>query len=1099
MIQIKERIGKLLAYLGEQIYPQRLPIGQYRMRQMTERPADIAALDTSDWEVFSSRQLWGGHRAYYCFETEVTIPAEFDGKCVVYELLTGREGSWDATNPQFSIYVNGRMVQGLDVNHREIVLSEPAAAGEHFRILLSAFTGDQNFSLQLDSALKVLDRETEQYYYDVSVPYETARLLPAEDSACITILQKLNESLNLLDLRREGSEAYRESLRRAQRCLREEFYDKYTNPAAEPVIACVGHTHIDCAWLWTLSVTEDKAVRSFSTVLNLMRQYPEYIFMSSQPQLYKYVKKNAPEVYAELKERVREGRWEPEGGMFVEADCNLASGEALVRQLLVGRQFFREEFGVENEILWLPDVFGYSAALPQILKKSGMPYFMTTKISWNEFNKMPYDTFIWEGLDGSSVLTHFVPTRDYQKAAVEGGTETAHFTTYNAYLNPSQMKGAWARYSQKALNKEVLCSFGYGDGGGGPTREQLEHQRRMAAGIPGCPRTRMSTAGAFFRRLEADCRDKRELPRWVGELYLEYHRGTYTSMARNKKWNRRAEFSLQNGESYALMAQGLCKAAYPKDAMDECWEILLRNQFHDILPGSSIREVYEDSRAEYERLFEVQAQVQNACLSAVAEAVDAPRRSLLVFNPTSAQLPAAVMFDCPESIPYPRLWDGDRELALQRTYAGRWLFVASVPAKGYQVFRLEEAELHGGDRRIAEAAKAGMPGSDVSGKAAKAGMPGGDVSCEAAKAGMFRYVAGDGEKEETAGLYASAQRMENDFFILELNKCGQFCRIYDKREGRELLPPGERGNVMVSYEDRPHNYDAWDVNYYYTEKAWEIDELLSAEVIERGPVRAVLRLRYQYLESTIEQDICLYRELPRIDILHRIDWREHQLFLKNYFPVDVHTNEAVFDIQFGNVRRPTHRNTSWDIARFEVCHHKWLDVSEEGYGLSVLNDCKYGVSVEGSKIGLSMLKSPIYPNPEADKEMHEFAYSLYPHSGGWQSADTVAQAYLFNNPLQAVIKENEGGLLPESFSMFSVDMDNVVIEAAKQAEDGSGIIVRLYECHNRRTRVRLDCGLRFEQAFECNLMELPERRLSAQGQSLTLTFKPYEIKTILLK
>ena len=603
MVLIKERIGKMLEYLKDQIYPESVPIGKYRMIKTDQRFADVANLDTSDWEEFTNTQIWGGHREYYWFETSVTVPDEFEGKCIVYELRTGREGEWDATNPQFTIYVNGALVQGLDINHREIILAEQAKAGTQYRIVLSAFTGDQNFSLKLDSRLKVLDRKTEKYFYDLSVPYETARLLNTDDRAYITIIQALNDSLNLLDMRREGSPEYYESLEKAQEFITKEFYEKHCDKEREPVICCVGHTHIDCAWLWTLRVTEDKAVRSFSTVLNLMKQYPEYIFMSSQPQLYKFVKKNAPQVYEQIKERVKEERWETEGGMFVEADCNLASGEALVRQFMHGKKFFRDEFGTDNKILWLPDVFGYSAALPQIMQKCGIPYFMTTKISWNELNKMPYDTFEWEGIDGSRVLTHFIPTRDYNKAAVEGGTETEHFTTYNGYLNPSQMKGGWARYSQKDLNDEVLCSFGFGDGGGGPSKEELENQRRMELGIPGCPRTKMSTALDFFERLDKETKGSKYLPSWVGELYLEYHRGTYTSMARNKKYNRKAELAYQDEETYAAMDELLTGNTYPKDALYDAWEVILRNQFHDILQGSSIKVVYDDSKAEYEKIY----------------------------------------------------------------------------------------------------------------------------------------------------------------------------------------------------------------------------------------------------------------------------------------------------------------------------------------------------------------------------------------------------------------------------------------------------------------------------------------------------------------
>jgi len=974
----------------------------------------------------------------------VTIPEEFDGECVVYELKTGKEGEWDATNPQFSIFVNGVRVQGLDVNHREIILAEPAKAGDIYRIVLSAFTGDQNFSLKMNSSLKVLDRKTEKYYYDLEVPYQSARLLNTEDQAYITIIQALNESLNLLDMRKEGSKEYYQSLEKAQEYITKEFYEKYCDGEKSPIIYCVGHTHIDCAWLWTLRVTEDKAVRSFSTVLELMKEYPEYVFMSSQPQLYKYVKKNAPDVYEQIKERVKEGRWEPDGGMFVEADCNIASGEALVRQFVHGQRFFKEEFGVDNEILWLPDVFGYSAALPQILQKCGIPYFMTTKISWNEFNKMPYDTFEWEGIDGSRVLTHFVPTRDYNKAAVEGGTETEHFTTYNGYINPSQMKGAWARYSQKYLNEEVLCSFGFGDGGGGPTKDMLENQRRLAKGLPGMPRTKMSTAKEFFHVLDKQVTGKKYLPTWVGELYLEYHRGTYTSMARNKKFNRKAEFAYQNEEMYAMLDAQTAGGAYPEKELHEGWEVILRNQFHDILPGSSIKEVYDDSKAEYEGIFAENKALTDATLAHIAAGVKAPKHSLVVYNPNSAAAYDLVTFTVPEGMGEPAVYDGETKLAVQKTADGAYVFFAAgVPGKGYKTYNVKEAAA-----------------------------------------------------DTTPTMEVSTKVMENEFFKVEYNEKGQFAKIYDKKAERDVLKPGEAGNVIVSYEDRPHNYDAWDVNNYYTEKSWDIDQVSAMEVVENGPVRACVKVERKYLDSTITQFIYLYHDIPRIDIKNVIDWKEHQIFVKDYFPIDVHTNEATFDIQYGNVKRDTHDNTSWDFAKFEVCHHKWMDVSEDGYGVSMLNDCKYGVGVRNGVIGMSMLKSAIHPNPEADKELHEFTYSIYPHQGGWREAGTVKQAYQINNPLTCSWKENEGGTLAPEYSLVSSDQDNAVIEVVKKAEDSDAVIVRLYECYNRRTPVTLIFGKELTSVVECNMMEEGADPVEFTGNQATFEMKPYEIKTL---
>ncbi len=1042
MVLIKERIGKLLQDIKELIYTDEIPIRDYRMLRSEEHFENVTEIDTSNWETLKSNQLWGGHREYFWFETTVKIPESFQGKCVVYELKTGREGEWDATNPQFSIYVNGVRRQGLDVNHREIILTEKAQAGESFRIILSAFTGDNNFRLVMDSRICVLDRKTEKYYYDLSVPYEVARLLPASDRSYILIIQALNESLNLLDLRKEHSAEYEASLEKAQEYITREFYEKHCGEQKEKIY-CVGHTHIDVAWLWTLKVTEDKAVRSFSTVLELMRQYPEYLFMSSQPQLYKYVKKNAPEVYEQIKKRIAEGRWEPEGGMFVEADCNLSSGESLVRQFIHGKRFFREEFGRDNEILWLPDVFGYSAALPQIMKECGIRYFMTTKISWNEFNKMPYDTFEWEGIDGTRILTHFSPSRDYHKGAVEGGTETEHFTTYNAYINPSQVMGAWERYSQKYLNDEALMSFGYGDGGGGPTKDMLENQRRLAKGIPGCPQTVMSTSADFFHLLEKKVKGSKYLPVWVGELYLEYHRGTYTSMARNKKYNRKAEFMLENNELFSAMADVLAGKPYPKEQMDDDWEVILRNQFHDILPGSSIREVYEESRKEYESVLKKEGKLRKEALASLSGRIDAQKDDWIVFNPNSAQGSGIVRLSGEGRIPE-GLTDGEKYYPVQKLSDGSGLFLAEgVPPKGYRKFVPET-------------------------------------------------------KRETAGtgVRVSVDCLENELLCVKLDENGQISSIYDKTQQRELLQSGKRANVLMTYEDRPHNYDAWDINNYYVEKSWEIRNADEITVTGSGPVRGTIRIVRSYLDSRIEQYISLDAHSRELEIRNEIDWREKKILLKALFPVDIHTDEATFEIQYGNVTRKTHYNTSWDFARFEVCMHKWMDVSENGYGVSVLNDCKYGVGVHDGVIGVSMLKSAVYPNPEADKEHHSFVFSIYPHVGDFRQAGTIDRAYMLNNPMQAVRKENAGGSLPNVYSLVSVNVPNAVIEVVKEAENGRDLIVRLYETFNRRTKAELCFGGTIQSAAECNMLEEEKKALAPAGSRVTLELKPYEIKTI---
>lgn len=1041
MFLMKERIFKLIESIKEIIYSRKYPIEEYLMIHSEKESIDRPDILDNMWEKIESRDIWGGNGEYFYFKTILVMPEECAGKKIVYELRTGREGQWDAVNPQFMVYINGQRRMGMDVNHREIVLTECAKSGETFEILLSAYTGDNNFSLHLDSEFKVLEPAIEKYYYDLLVPYEVARLQREDSYERRMILQSLNESLNLVDLRQIYSPGFFESIEKADEYLQKEFYERYCGNSNSTVY-CVGHTHIDVAWLWTLRTTQDKAVRSFSTVIELMKQYPEYKFMSSQPQLYLYVKENAPDLYSEIKKRIAEGRWEPEGGMYVEADCNLSSGEALVRQFLYGIRFFKDEFGVQNKILWLPDVFGYSAALPQIMKKCGIKYFMTTKISWNEVNKMPYDTFMWEGIDGTEILTHFIPTRDYGMAAKEGGTETEHFTTYNGILNASQVMGGWQRYSQKDLNSEVLMSYGYGDGGGGVTKEMLEMQRRLEKGIPGCPKTVPSTALEYFETLEKNVEGRRELPKWVGELYLEYHRGTYTSMARNKKWNRRGEFACENTELFSVMAGVETGISYPAQDLYEVWKVLMRNQFHDILPGSSIRQVYEDSKKEYEYIFRETGRMSSAALSALTDSVKGTKGTIVVYNPTGEQSPEPVYL--PGKGRWTALKRDGRVIPVQHTEDGDLAIFDKIPSKGYCTYEAVE---------------------------------------EIPPAESLMTVTEHGA--------------ETKYFIVELNEKGQFSRIYDKVQKREILPEGKCANVIISYEDRPHNYDAWDINHYYKEKSWEVDEVRDISVTENGPVRGCIRIERKYLDSTIVQYLYFYPELYRIDIRNEIDWKEKQILLRDYFPVDIHATQATYEIQYGNVTRPTHYNTSWDFARFEVCAHKWIDISEDGYGISVLNDCKYGCDVHNGVIGLSMLKSAVYPNPEADKEHHTFTWSIAPHKDGWREGNTVAKAYVLNNPYQAVVKETEGGTHPQTYSFVQTDAENVVIEAVKKAEDSDAVVIRLYECYNRRTQITLAFAHPVKRAVICNMLEEEEKEIQIiQENKVSFEIRPYVIETI---
>ena len=863
------------------------------------RPHNAEA-DETPFLPFDSRIMhWYGPDAHYWFKADMTVPDSFDGRPLWLYVRTQIDEWDDGKNPQFLLYVDGEVVQGIDMNHREVLLTRSARAGQTYRLDLQSYTGTLHTEFNLIVEMQEIDPEIAGLYWDVQVPLSAFSRLEEDGASRRELTRALNGAVNLLDLRTPYSDAFYASVREAREYLKTNLYEALGGH--DDVIAtCIGHTHIDVAWWWTVAQTREKVCRSFATVLKLMDEYPHYRFMSSQPQLYAFLKERHPELYARIRQRVAEGRWEPEGGMWVEADCNLTSGESLVRQFIHGKRFFKDEFGVDCRILWLPDVFGYSGALPQIMKQCGIQYFMTTKLAWNQFNKMPYDTFRWRGIDGTEILTHLITTLGV------GQPVKNFFTTYNGMLHPDALIGGWQRYQQKEINNDILVSYGYGDGGGGPTRAMLENSDRMEKGVTGLPRVRQAFARTYFDELNARVQGSNRLPVWEGELYFEYHRGTYTSMARNKRSNRKAELHMMDLELLSVLAQD--RLPYPAQEMDGMWKTILLNQFHDILPGSSIHEVYEVTKREYEAL---ERQI-SALLGERLAALAAPSDAVTVFNTKGfasdeavclGQLDAAALVDA----------DGAR-YPVQQTAEGAVAFLPALPAKGWRAYSVSN------------------------------------------------------QPEPCAAPFALADdhHLETHYYTVELDENGLLSRLYDKENRREVLRPGQRGNLMRMYEDKPIYYDNWDIDIYYTEKYWDVTELTSLRWTDVGAVSATLELERCISSSLIRQKIRFYANSRRIDFETYVDWHEHQHLLKVHFPVDVHTDEATFEIQFGNLKRKVHTNTSWDVARFESCGQKWMDLSEGHYGVSLLNDCKYGHSVKDGCIGLTLIKSGIEPNPTTD-------------------------------------------------------------------------------------------------------------------------------------
>lgn len=1065
----RERIGEIIRQLEPYCYPENVVITNWQGKQEHFPVTDIVKPNTEEWEIIKPGILGEKKCAYFGLAADICIPETMDGMPVELLISTGHEGEWDATNPQIAAYVNGKLTQGLDVNHRNLRISTYAKAGEVYSVFMSVYTGERGSISQWNSILRAVDESVYTFYYDLLIPWQCLELMEEDSREYAQLLDILNETVNLLDFREKSR--LTGSIPAASAYLQQETARL---PVSDIVVSCIGHTHIDVAWLWTYAVTQEKAARSFSTALSLMEKYPEYQFMSSQAQLYQYVKQNQPELYSRIKERVREGRWETEGGMFVEADCNLTSGESLVRQFLYGKKFFREEFGQDHKILWLPDVFGYSAALPQIMEKCGIESFMTTKISWNEVNKIPYDSFWWEGIDGTRILTHFITARDYNnhgKLIQTGNEHTTEFTTnYNGVTHPSQVKGAWQRYQQKALNDNVLISYGYGDGGGGTADWMVETALRLQKGNYGTPRVKLEKAGDFFARLH-ETAEKKEFPVWSGELYLEYHRGTYTSMAEMKRANRKGEFALLNAETWSVIGARNGCGAYPSEKLYEAWEILMRNQFHDVLPGSAVSEVYEDARRQYEELFHIVDKIQSDTLQKLTAMIDGEKGDVVVFNPNGLPVDGMVEvtgipaeMGCVQDVEtyleqkYERPLSYRRCLAqetrpLQRNTDDTVIFrVEDIPAKGWKTYRFSEEELQGVIDRP---------------------------------------------------FFCTEEETETPFYHLRWNDKGQITSWYDKTAERELLKEGTCANVLMTYEDKPHIYDNWNIFDYYREKQWEVEELLSRKVIEKGPVRCVLELKWKYLSSEIREVVYFYPDSPRIDIHADIDWREDQILLKALFPLEMNAREATYEIQYGNVKRSTTRNHSWEQARFEVCFQKWMDLAEYDYGVSFITDCKYGVSVYDSQVELTLLKCGRYPNPEADRGHHEFVYSVFPHKGDWQKAGTIREAYEVNNPVVIRQKTGETGeaisrKLPFQYGAVHIDAENVVAEVLKCSEDGRAEIVRLYECWNRRTTVEITFAEKYKKISLCNMLEEEEKILAENTNRVTLHMKPYEIVTLAL-
>ncbi|WP_375295216.1 alpha-mannosidase [Paenibacillus sp.] len=852
-----------------------------------------------------------------------------------------------------------------------------------------------------EAVIAICREQVRQLYYDAEVLIETAEQLPSGSARKEKMYRALSDVSLLL------TELTDERVAEARRILGKELAMRGGDPAL--TISAIGHAHIDLAWLWPIRETIRKGARSFSTALRMMERYPDYVFGASQPQLYDWMKAYYPKLYSEIKERIKEGRWEPQGAMWVESDTNVPGGESLVRQVLYGKRYFQQEFGHEINTLWMPDVFGYSASLPQILKKSGVTYMMTQKLSWNMYNRHPHHTFFWEGIDGSRVLTHMPPE-----------------DTYNSPAAPRSIMKAEKEYLDKNVSDRCLMLFGIGDGGGGPGEEHLERLSRVK-NLLGLAPVVQEPSERFFEKL---AEDGARYQSWRGELYLEKHQGTLTSQARNKRFNRKMEKALRELEFASVLAWMTNGYPYPSEELERIWKEVLLYQFHDILPGSSIKRVYDESLERYAMMLDQVERMIATSYKSIASSMclpDQKEKSIVMFN----------------SLP----WEREEWLKLD----DEWLRLR-VPSMGF-----------------------------VSGDSGIVSIANKDATLSEMRVSLTERAA------------------ENDLLKVTFGTDGGIVSIWDKESEREVILPGETANALRLYHDEG---DAWDFPSTYRQSGGTPLMIEGFEPFIDGPTTGFL-IRYRFGQSSLSQKVVLTAGSRRIDFVTEVDWKESSRMLRTSFPVNVRSDHVNCEIQFGYMKRPTHRNTMWDYAKDEICAHHWIDLSEPDYGVALLNDCKYGHRAEDNVLDLNLLRSPSYPDPEADRAKHGFIYSLFPHQGDHVQAEVYKRGYELNVPLRTVETPNhigEGTVAKPAGtdSFLKLDHPNVMVETVKRAEDGEDIIIRLYETAGTRIQTTLHTAFRMSEAWLADMLERRIQPLDIKGQTLNLTFAPFEIMSLRL-
>ncbi|WP_457493019.1 alpha-mannosidase [Streptomyces sp. P5_D11] len=994
-------------------------------------PVPVAEAMKGTYEPFAAGTEWGRPWSTSWFRLEGTVPEAWAGRHVEVVVDPGFSGQGPGFQAEGMLYDDGGVpLKGIHPHNRHLTVSASVSGGEPVSLLLEAAAnpavlehgfeptplgdvltaGDRPLYRFASADLAVLNEEVWHLVLDIEVLSELMHELPADRSRRHEILRALERMLDALDLHDVAGTAA---------AGRAELAGALSRPASASThrISAAGHAHIDSAWLWPLRETVRKASRTFANVTALAQDYPELVFACSQAQQYAWVRDHQPHIWERIKRAVADGQWAPVGSMWVESDANMPGGEALARQIVHGKRFFEQELGVETQEIWLPDSFGYTAAFPQLARLAGVKWFLTQKLSWNQTNKMPHHTFWWEGIDGTRVFTHFPPV-----------------DTYNANFHASQLAHAEKNFADKGRATRSLVPFGWGDGGGGPTREMLEKARRLRD-LEGSPRVEIEKPSAFFAAAEEEYAE--QAPVWSGELYLELHRATYTTQAKTKQGNRRSEHLLREAELWAtaaaLRAPGY---AYPYETLDRVWKTVLLHQFHDILPGSSIAWVHREARDTYEQ---VRAELAELVADAVTE-LGGAADGLVALNSSPYERGQVIELDAEAS---------------------------AVLPSGAQVQPLDEWRT---------AVFARSPGLG-------AGLLDGSAVPE--REAVASRTADDGFV------------LDNGLLRVTVDRDGLIAAVRDLDAHREVIAPGHRANLLQLHPDHPNHWDAWDIDRHYRRTRTDLTDADSVELIEAGPLRTAVRVVRTFGRSRIVQDIRLAAGSRQIDIDTEVDWQESEKVLKAAFPLDVHAERSTAEIQFGHVHRATHDNTGWDAARFEICAHRWLRVAEPGYGIAVLNDSTYGHDVTrtphesglATTVRLTLLRAPHSPDPETDLGTHRFRYALAP---GAEVTDAVRAGLALNLPLRAAVAPVVPSLVTTGHP--AVTVESVKLAEDRSGD----VIVRLYESAGGRAAATLRVGFPVVRAQITDLLERPLHEATADEHGLVLALRPFQILTVRL-